>query len=222
MLAIEVAKDEFSVDTIDDDSRQYENGTGMLLDRDKYIAERKKELDQVEAHCVVRRVKKSEAIDRTHVRMKEIRKLRDEFEEFAHRKVDKVIEEFEQLKLMEKRDDTSQQRQIDHVVTDMNELIYAHPPREAEPDCTVVWLLLKARSGARKVARLWQECFRNEVFMKAGWDAVAVEPNVYHKAENLNDARMCAHGDDFMVVSRIDVVQDVKAMSEHKVDLDRT
>ena len=27
---------------------------------------------------------------------------------------------------MEKRDDTSQQRQIDHVVKDMDELIYAH------------------------------------------------------------------------------------------------
>ena len=59
--------------------------------------------------------------------------------------------------------------------------------------------------------------------MKAGWDAVAVEPNVYYKAENLNDdddASMCVHGDDFMVESRIDVVQDAKAMSEHKVDIE--
>ena len=126
MLAIEVAKDEFTLDTIDDDSRQYDHYTGKLLDRDNYIAERKKELDQVEFHCVIRRVKKSEAIDATHVRMKEIRKLRYEFEEFVHRKVDKVIEEIEQVKLMEKRDDTSQQRQIDHVITDMDELIYAH------------------------------------------------------------------------------------------------
>ena len=86
---------------------------------------------------MIRRVKKSEAIDGTHVRMKESGKLRYEFEEFGHRKVDKVIEEIEQVKLMEKRDDTSQQRQI--VVTDMDELIYAHTPREAEPDCAVVW-----------------------------------------------------------------------------------
>ena len=138
MLAMEVAKDEFSVDTIDHDSRQYDHYTGKLLDRDKYIAERKKDLDQVVAYCVIRRVKKSEATDGTHVRMKEIGKLRYEFEEFVHRKVDKVIEEIEQVKLMEKRDDTSQQRQIDHVVTDMDELICAHPPREAEPDWTVV------------------------------------------------------------------------------------
>ena len=124
---------------------------------------------------------------------------------------------------MEKRDDTSKQRQIDHVVTDMDELIYAHPPREAEPDCTVVWLLLKAHAGAWKAARLWQECFRNEVCMKAGWDAVAVEPNAHHKDKNLNDdddASMCVHGDDFMVASRIDVVQDAKAMLEHKVDIE--
>ena len=154
MLAIEVAKDEFSVDTIDHDSRQYDHYTGKLLDRDKYIAERKKDLDQVEAYCVIRRVKKSEATDGAHVRMKEIGKLRYEFEEFVHRKVDKVIEEIEQVKLMEKRDDTSQQRQSDHAVTDMDELIYAHPPREAEPECTVVWLLLKAHAGARKAARL--------------------------------------------------------------------
>ena len=44
-----------------------------------------------------------------------------------------------------------------------------------------------------------------------------------HKAKNLNDdddASMCVHGDDFMVESRIDVVQDAKAMSEHKVDIE--
>ena len=112
-----------SVDTIDDDSRQYDHFSRKLLDRDNHIAERKKELDQVEAYCVIRRVEKSEAIDDTHVRMKEIGRSRYEFEEFVHRKVDKVIEEIEQVKLMEKRDDTSQQRQIDHVVTDKDELI---------------------------------------------------------------------------------------------------
>ena len=148
MLASEVAKDEFSVDTIEDDSRQYDHYTRKLLDRHKYIAERKKELDQVEAYCVIRRVKKSEATHGTHVRMKEIGKLRYEFEEFVHRKVDKVIEEIVQVKLMEKRDDTSQQRQTDRVVTDMDEFIYAHLPRGAEPDCAVVLLLLRTHTGA--------------------------------------------------------------------------
>ena len=37
--------------------------------------------------------------------------------------------------------------------TDMDELIHAHPPRETEPDCILVWLLFKAHSGARKAAR---------------------------------------------------------------------
>merc|ERR1712135_127884 len=55
-------------------------------------------------------------------RRKQIGKLRYEFEEFVHRKVDKFIEEIEQVKLMEKRDDTSQQRQIDHIVGDMESL----------------------------------------------------------------------------------------------------
>ena len=156
--------------------------------------------------------------------MKEMCKLRYEFKEFAHRKVDKVIEEMEQMKFTEKRDDTSQQEQIGHVVTDMDELIYAHPSRGAEPDCIVVWLLLKAHSGARRAARLWQEFFRNAVlFMRAGWHAEALEPNVYHKAEDLNDghdASMYVHGDDFMVEVRISVFQDVKVMLEQNVGLE--
>ena len=41
-----------------------------MLDRDKYIAGRKKELDQLESCGVIRRIKKSEATDTTHVRMK--------------------------------------------------------------------------------------------------------------------------------------------------------
>ena len=104
----------------------------------------------------------------------------------------------------------------------MDEVIYAHPPAEAEPDRTVVWLLLKAHYGTRKAARLWQEFLRDEVFMTAGWDAVVVEPNAYHKAGSSNDdddANVCVHGDDFMVDSRIDVFQDANAMLEHKVDI---
>ena len=96
---------------------------------------------------------------------------------------------------------------------DIDEVNDAHPPAEAEPDRTVLWLLLKAHYGKRRAARLWQEFLRNEVFMKDGWDAVAVEPNVYHKAGSLND------DEDVNVESRIDVFQDVKAMLEHKVDI---
>ena len=40
---------------------------------------------------------------------------------------------------------------------DMEDVKYEHPPTEAEPDRTVVWLLIKAHCGTRKVARLWQE-----------------------------------------------------------------
>ena len=88
----------------------------------------------------------------------------------------------------------------------MEDMIFAHPPAEAEPDRTVVWLLIKAHYGTRKAAGLWKEFLRNEVFMKAGWDAVAVEPNVYHKAGSLgddDDACVCVHGDDFIVEARI-------------------
>ena len=68
----------------------------------------------------------------------------------------------------------------------------------------------------------WQEYSRNEILMSAGWNAVAMEPNAYHKAEDLNnddDASMYGHSDSFMVELRIDVFQDVKAMKEHKGDI---
>ena len=94
------------------------------------------------------------------------------------------------------------------ILSRMEDVIYAHPPAEAEPYRTVVWLLVKAHYGTRKAARLWQEFLRNEVFMQASWDAVAVGPNVYHKAGSLgddDDACVCVHGDDFMVELRVDV-----------------
>ena len=46
---------------------------------------------------------------------------------------------------------------------DMEDVIYTHPPAEAEPDRTVVWLLVIAHYETRKVARLWQEFLHNEV-----------------------------------------------------------
>ena len=90
-----------SVNTFDDVTHRYEHYTGKLRDRDKTIARGKKEFDQMEAFSVIRRVKRSQAIDGTHVRMKERGKLRCEFEEFVHRKVDKVIDEIEQVKLID-------------------------------------------------------------------------------------------------------------------------
>ena len=61
---------------------------------------------------------------------------------------------------------------------------------------------------------------RNEVFMSAGWNAEAMESNAYHKAEDWNDDDMEVHIDSFMVELRVDVFQDVKAMKEHKVDIE--
>ena len=97
---------------------------------------------------------------------------------------------------------------------DMDELIHEHPPRETEPECIVVWLLFKAHSGEKRAARLWQEYFRNEALMSAGWNAEAMEPDVYHKADDLNndDASLYGHGDD--CVPRRE--RDEGAQSEHQ------
>ena len=104
--------------------------------------------------------------------------------------------------------------------TDTEEESDAHLPREIGSACTVVWLWLKAHSGAGKAARWWQEFFRDEAVMSAEHDAVVVGADVHYIAEELHnddDANMCVHGDDFMMESRNDVFQDVKAMLEHKI-----
>ena len=48
-------------------------------------------------------------------------------------------------------------------------------------------------------------------------------PNAYHEAEDLNDnndTSTCGQSDSFIVELRINVLQDVKAMKEHKVDIE--
>ena len=107
--------------------------------------------------------------------------------------------------------------------TDMDELIHAHPPRETETDCIVVRWLFKAHSGARKATRLWQEYFRKEVFMMAGWNAEVMESSAYHEAEDWNDndnASTEVHSDRVRVELRIDVFQNVTSMKEHQVDIE--
>ena len=68
MLTIEAMK-KSSVNAIVDVSHKYDHYTRKLWDRDKYIAKRKNEFDQMEVLSVRRRVKKSRAADDTYVRM---------------------------------------------------------------------------------------------------------------------------------------------------------
>mmetsp|Transcript_95629 Transcript_95629/g.270686 ORF Transcript_95629/g.270686 Transcript_95629/m.270686 type:complete len:192 (-) Transcript_95629:66-641(-) len=49
-------------------------------------------------------------------------RLRYEFEEFVHSKIDKVLEEVEEMRNMECADDTKQQAQIDKISEDVNRL----------------------------------------------------------------------------------------------------
>merc|ERR550525_869028 len=51
-------------------------------------------------------------------RREQVNKLRYEFEDFVNRKVDKVLEDIEEMKMTEKRDDSSQQKQIEYIVHD--------------------------------------------------------------------------------------------------------
>ena len=71
-MALGATNNDAPEDTIDDDRRRCDYHTGKLLDRDKYVAGRKKELVQMEAFGEIQSVKTSEATDGTHVRMKVI------------------------------------------------------------------------------------------------------------------------------------------------------
>merc|ERR1719476_7460 len=48
-----------------------------------------------------------------------LNKLRYEFEEFVHQKIDKVLEEVEEMKRTEENDDSQQQSQIDKLIEDV-------------------------------------------------------------------------------------------------------
>ena len=53
--------------------------------------------------------------------------------------------------------------------------------------------------------------------MRTGWNADAMEPNAYHKAEDWNDDDNTStevHCDSFGMDLRIDVFQDVKSIDE--------
>ena len=140
------------------------------------MRDEKKELDQVESFGVIRRVKKSEATDGTHVRMKIIAHNKGDLMRWRLVNQDErhdvfagtpALKVFRMLiaKAASHSHTEHGHRKIIAVLdvavaffhADMEDVIYAHPPAEAEPDRTVVWLLIKAHYGTRKAARLWQE-----------------------------------------------------------------
>merc|ERR1719313_2476087 len=55
-------------------------------------------------------------------RRDQLNKLRYEFEEFVHRKIDKVLAEVEDMKRVEKHGDDTQQQQLDGLVADLDRL----------------------------------------------------------------------------------------------------
>ena len=203
MSAIETTKEDSAAETIDEDSRRYDCYTGELIDRSKDITGRNKELDHLESFGVIR----PEATVGIHVRMKIIAHNKGDL--MRWRLVSMVsqherhnvfagtpaLKVFRMLiaKATSHSNTEHGHRKIVAILeltvaffhADMEDVRYVHPPAEAEADRTVVSLLIKAHHGTRKAARLWQEFSRNENFMKAGWVAVAVEPNVYHKARRV-------------------------------------
>jgi len=51
-----------------------------------------------------------------------LNKIRYEFEEFVHRKIDKIFEEVDQFKTVEDADDLAQQQDIENITNDLDHL----------------------------------------------------------------------------------------------------
>ena len=149
---------------------------------------------------VIRRGKKNETIDGSHVRMAAIPSEKvdltrwrivsievnqhERYNGFADTQALKVFP-MSTARAAGPRHTEHRHRQITAILdtcflTVMDELIHAHLPQETGQECIVVWLLFTAHSGARKAARY-------EVFMSAGRHAEAMEPIAYHQADDLND-----------------------------------
>merc|ERR1712039_96504 len=75
-------------------------------------AKRRAEIDEL------RRDQEQERFERRDA----LNKLRYEFEEFVRRKIDKVLEEVSEMKRTNRLDDTTQQQQINHLVSDFDRL----------------------------------------------------------------------------------------------------
>ena len=164
-----------SANIIDDVSSQYEHYTGKLWDRDGCVVK----------HCgVLRQGNENETIDETHVRTTAILSgevdgkhwkivrsgvnQHKKYQNFADTQAPKEV------RMLTTRTTNQSQTEYGHrknntilnttfvflhtflTVTDMEELIHAHPPTETDPDDMTVLLLFKTRSGA---ARVWQEFF---------------------------------------------------------------
>ena len=196
VLPVEAMK--YSANTIAVVGYQFEHNTGKLGDRDKCVAKH---------FSGIRRRKKSEAVDGTHVRLAAIPSEKGDLVRW--RLVSIEVNQHERycgfadtqaVKVSPMSTATAASQRLTvhghrkitaalHATIacfhkDMDQLIHEHPSREKKPDGIVVWLLFKAHSGARRAARLWQEYFRNEVLVSAGWNAEAMEPDVYHIAKD--------------------------------------
>ena len=169
-LPIETMK--VSADIIEDVSSQYEHHTGKLSDRENC--------------GVLRQGNENETIDETHERTTAILSDEVDGKHWNWKIVRSVVNQHKryqnfadtqapkEVRMLTTRTTKQSQTEYGHrknitilnttfvflhtllTVTDMEELIHAHPPRETDPDDMTVLELFKTRSGA---ARIWQEFF---------------------------------------------------------------
>ena len=214
-------KKDSAAETIDEDSRQYDCCTGELLDRNKYITGRKKERDQLESFGVIRR----EATDGIHVRMKIV----------AHNKGDLVRWRLVSMVNQYQRHDVFAGTPAFKVFRMLIGESASHSHTEHGHRKIIAILDVAARHGRRDIrTSTGRSRARSHYRVVVDQSSLRNAERCSFVADSGGGCQMCVtklgvwvmtmmhacvHEDDFMVESRIDVFQDVKAMSEHRVGI---
>merc|ERR1712039_114166 len=94
------------------------------------MGEIRQEHEQVKAELVVKEAASREELEELRrelqkerlLRRESLNQLRYDFEEFVHDKIGKIIEDIEDMKRGERRNDSSQQMHIDKLVEDVKRL----------------------------------------------------------------------------------------------------
>ena len=135
MLPVEAMK--CSANTIVGINRQYERHTGKLWDRNKCVAKH---------FSVIRREEKMKPLMELMCVWQRSRLKKGDFVGFAVTQAVKVFS-MSKARAASQRHTVHDHRKITAILDatfacfhkDMDELIHAHPPREAEPECIVIW-----------------------------------------------------------------------------------
>merc|ERR1719203_1345309 len=106
------------------------NGVALFTDAHSFLKGITDEVDSVKRMISTEDEKRRQEVEQLRQdqeqerfeRRDALNKLRYEFEEFVRRKIDRVLEEVQEMRRMGRSDDTAQQQKLDSLIADFNRL----------------------------------------------------------------------------------------------------